>query len=1509
MNDFEFEFNDDIIPSPAPPRRSPGCTSTSSWASTFSSPSPRRMGYGSRRNRPRKDIKELDVIFSPEDSEEVDPTSNSPSTYENEASSAARASPSSCVPATPVMPKGRTAKRRNRKIVRAGATAMKEPDDKMNETEEKNPPDDGHHADEESHTFMERNDKDAFADQKTLDRPLIPRRKKNRKRRLLDVQIPRSGSVDPTLGDGEGGVDYDESLARSHNFEGAREDKPGSDAKQSFDNDNDRTLSSSKLLLRGRRRKRPKATRSTPPSLSSWDIGEDSYDSFNFSRPIVAINSGSNDLSTPTINRKNEDFLSSSNFSRDSVALKPHSPGFSTPTSNCNNDKSTSVSSSNSTGLGNGSRQNSEMNVKRETKLTEMNTPLSDSKSVRFSLSSNTSHFYETNGKKHYGTPPGSPEVNATPSFASGSESFWSEGDTPKIAASSDRNTVDKVASSRTYGKSEARVITRSSAEKKKFIDNNVENGNGLSKKITVFPSQREKDLSTVKVIAATPQAEIHVAKLSPIDENLPKKLPPSCLKPKSTRFYPAATDTNGLSTPDSSPSSKSSFSASSHGSSICRFTGMRKKKHRSRRFNLGSTAKYADFTSEDTRGRFETDSPDETPNVSLGRPGFCLDASAVQDAGNVRMLIDDLSYLCSAILQCKSKSGPGMYHNEVICTHNLVTAGAACDLAEIVSQTETRIALLTLGAASSKKSSGCATGGALGAVLEALACVPPVIDVSEICRNVVGVENVDNENHRPLHVAKNVDSEISTFPLKSVCTASTSGGRTKNARRKKNHEPNLQHDNVETIDIEPLIDRAKYDIISSNALSLVAHFMGVDCVGSERSSIKISGQLDKFVTKAVRKTILQHKAALQGLARLAADDPLVLAYLRQASLSRVSSVSNPEDLVPKFTSSCPQLSEDEESSFPVGPFSSQTSELSIPSTLESSQEEDPTFCDPTKSGRQRSRKKQSRPFKCNSNSLPEYSLESISESHKFHPPDSLSLSENLSTKQSASGDFTPLRPRNLSGNHGSNFSGRSNSLDFMSEDGISFSGVQKASFVKENGKIEKLELKSDQRLQDKITTAASRAKLSSNMMRFESEENECPFCCSAMTTMINFSNSSDHRNNEIKPENIVLGYISSAKLALDALDCSGSLPFFSRSMTSTLSAIILLRNPARVFDEKTRWKKCERCFSYLQERVSTLSEIIDNLCCLSPEVSRTLSQKESLLVPSLLRVVDELSGLDAEENSSIVDETLLAVLNTLTSLTHENSLACAQLISPHFWDFASTKQCIKHKNGSIRKTGLDIIFTQLLRTSHFNTPVITCAERFNERSRYDSNILCLNILTNVVEMVPHPTKATIAGMTITDKDMDSRDLSISVVAWLSRWIVSKTTGFQKSVMKGSFGSTKVVTTSSATISTVNNDDDSELKAGEEGNLVTAGNGFVLLSYLMLNDDSSSSQTIQDIVIGELPMDKDGKSGGIQFMIKTMKAFCNFYHYSVGDLSVAVISPIVRLIAGLEKLDLTRSCL
>ena len=207
--------------------------------------------------------------------------------------------------------------------------------------------------------------------------------------------------------------------------------------------------------------------------------------------------------------------------------------------------------------------------------------------------------------------------------------------------------------------------------------------------------------------------------------------------------------------------------------------------------------------------------------------------------------------------------------------------------------------------------------------------------------------------------------------------------------------------------------------------------------------------------------------------------------------------------------------------------------------------------------------------------------------------------------------------------------------------------------------------------------------------------------------------------------------------------------------------------------------------------------------------------------------------------------------------------------------------------------TGVCIIFSYLLKVASTKQGKSSTnhddeRDKSIERYLYDTTIFCLNILTNIVEMVPHSAKYMIEHITVNDE-------GVNAITWLSRWVVSTTAGFRKSIMKGSFGSQGETEESTG---------GDELKAGEEGNLVTAGNGFVLLAYLMLEDESSSSSaSIRDAVIKELPIDESGASGGIQYMIKTLKAFCNFYHYSVGDLSVAVIAPIVKLIAGLQKLD------
>jgi len=314
----------------------------------------------------------------------------------------------------------------------------------------------------------------------------------------------------------------------------------------------------------------------------------------------------------------------------------------------------------------------------------------------------------------------------------------------------------------------------------------------------------------------------------------------------------------------------------------------------------------------------------------------------------------------------------------------------------------------------------------------------------------------------------------------------------------------------------------------------------------------------------------------------------------------------------------------------------------------------------------------------------------------------------------------------------------------------------------------------------------------------------------------------------------------------------------------------------------------CSNCTNYLQCRASTLSEVIDSLCCLSPNVSIALSVDELFLVPSLLRLIAELV-FSSTDNDMISCESVSTALKTLTSLSHENSDACDQIIRSYCWEIplpASSSRST-HKT---QVTGVDILFSYLFKVVTFSNAV----GNSTHKSNYDNTIFCLNIMTNISEMVPYKMKTLLEHTTLNEMTIcPESNASFSGLSWLAKWVVSKTLGFQESVMNGSFGLEGEVRVDVAA---------NDLDPGEVDNLVASGNGFVLLACLMMDDGTSLLKNIRDIIVKELPVDSEGSSGGIQFMIRTLKAFCNFYHYSVGDLSVAVIAPVVKLIAGLQSL-------
>ena len=846
------------------------------------------------------------------------------------------------------------------------------------------------------------------------------------------------------------------------------------------------------------------------------------------------------------------------------------------------------------------------------------------------------------------------------------------------------------------------------------------------------------------------------------------------------------------------------------------------------------------------------------------------------QSSGNYRMLIDDLSYLCSAIIQCRAKRGVqcedrGM-NAPVMIKHTNVTSGAACDLAELVSQNDTRCALLTVGGEeqSVKNSNNIGGGkivensrvGALEAVLESISCAPNISDNSVVCCQLV-------EGKYCLCRDLTHTQDIMARKTKRSISLGNTKLRLKNDEGSNDDlsSSSLLRGQFEFDDISSSngdlgsssMSREQFDDISTKALSIVAYFIGVACAGSDGAAFRS------------RKCVLRHKPALQGIARLVADDPVVHSYLYNVDKLGMLDCNGSTQTIDSRSS----LADSE------GVPSSQDTDFTN------------TSFDPTKAGRQR--KKNFDPTKAGRRRK------------KRKTPHNQTYQESPSV-------FTHATPSGLTAlPEDGGEKGASGSLDFSAvETGTARSDDHKQQHV--GGKC-----------QSKIPMALTRMKLTSanvsGILLSQHEGLDCKVCSAEVPGMMsNFD------------QNKGLSYtISASSLALLAIDCiitgkdksseeenaddieddddnmlgndpmsdnpiehanemlrqSGSLPYYSKSMSETMVAILISCKETEP-KSTTHVVTCRRCIAYLHFRASLLSDVIDNLCCLSPMASAALSHKNYFLIPSLLRAIAELSFVVEGKEVHLGRETISTALKTLTSLTHENPVACNQLISSFRWEMQLPG--ISRDSESSQITGLDIIFSYLLKAV-----LSKQAGQSDHKSSFDEIVYCLNILTNIVEVIPTPSKSMIQAIILNGDDVCCAEpnTNLSGLTWLTRWIVSLTSGFKNSVLNGNFGIDEPGP----------DDNDEDFETREQGNLVTAGNGFVLLACLLIHDDNTLPHNLRSSILAELPSENEN-TGGIQFMINTLKAFCNLYHCSVGDLSVAVIAPVVKLITGLEQIDI-----
>ena len=364
----------------------------------------------------------------------------------------------------------------------------------------------------------------------------------------------------------------------------------------------------------------------------------------------------------------------------------------------------------------------------------------------------------------------------------------------------------------------------------------------------------------------------------------------------------------------------------------------------------------------------------------------------------------------------------------------------------------------------------------------------------------------------------------------------------------------------------------------------------------------------------------------------------------------------------------------------------------------------------------------------------------------------------------------------------------------------------------------------------------------------------------------------------------------------------SGIIPLLSKCMSQGLDEGLL--NHRRPY--RQNWS----------ERMSVLASLIDNACLFNKSNRRSFAEhfdpfsfeddpvhnlRGESLIFHILRFLDgtlarKVMNIDSSDDAVTTTVVRLLALRTLTSLTHENDLAAEQMTVLHSFGDRENSIDVDHA-GSKGTRGVDILAKltfELEDRSVVETDKHARAKRRGEMDheshRYDSTIFCLNTLSNIIEG-PGVRRLLTDVRVITKTGQN-----ILWIRWLCQWLVEQTSGFREAIL--SIGKKRG-----------SQESHRELQQNEDDKLVAAGNGCVLLACLMtepqeqLGDSGDETTTaIRKLIMEEMPSDKNGKPTGAALIINTLKAFCNFYHFSLGELSVAIVEPVKKLIDKLSEL-------
>ena len=677
---------------------------------------------------------------------------------------------------------------------------------------------------------------------------------------------------------------------------------------------------------------------------------------------------------------------------------------------------------------------------------------------------------------------------------------------------------------------------------------------------------------------------------------------------------------------------------------------------------------------------------------------------------------------------------------------------------------------------------------------------------------------------------------------------------------RQDNHEPEHDGLNFITSKIRTKSSRqqkpgnssssqVKHDLIISRAMALIVHFLSFDCLSSKDNSIFGS---NPAAAKQFRRRLLQEKSSLQGISRLLLDDFLVSSILNHRTTMHDE---NCDVRVPKCDTHVVDSSD----------FAATSSK------------------DPTKSGRRKRKQKKS-----SSDNM----LESINEH--------TSLDGQEDAKTISGFDFTSDGTSSI----GSSVKSLNNFHCIPTKFRLKLGSVEAKTVSRHSyihGSVQSHICTRCSAGSDSITKCNPgylSLEAFSRILCGKKENNDGDLSSENESDVdINVSSETcESENQDIEDDELSVGKELSNHPLMHRnrmVQESGSLPFLNLAICETFEASVQLHSSGDT---------CDRCCQYIRDRVHALATIINDICLLCDD-NRTIICRIStdgnvpMLITSLMKAVYNLviPYPKGQANEHIFCDIGLSALRLLTSLTHENDVAGFQLCQQY-----------RFLNSSVPLDsyicGVDLIFILLHR--------LACDERQNRnvgcnsdsgimskagaQHIYDSIIFCLNTLTNTLETTSSFNMCKgLVSLELSNMNDITNKKSENALSWLSSWVVDQTLPFRDAVMDAILPTTKV---------------SRGLKSSEDEYLLTAGNGFVLLACFLREDVFMSCDNpgkdittkVRKLIMENIPTNEEGK---LVLAINTLKAFCNFYRYSIGELSVAVVDPVLKLVTVLENVD------